>query len=468
VVEIDAINIRLEQVQNPLDGLNPDRGAPDEFALFLHLLDYLGRIISHTDRDQAAISSNTDNLPRGHRRLVAIGQGPAQKDRIPTPVRVAHLMHIAAVNPRRVGNHIQTADVLRIEPVGGEIKHIRLEATPDGQHAGFRRHPVYGGQGLNQAEDAVAGTIEPDALHAVIVRQHTLLVVIRPDPAAEMDVIPEPQREAFVLKEYFHRRRDANFDWHFIDPPRQSEAEHHAETFQREGIVLLPGYFKGEQLGRLQTAFGSIIDARPSPGNPDSFGNTDFMHTSPAFLEAALDDFLLEIIAGYCGRKFAIGRASALRILPTPANRYGSFMWHHDARGRQVHVMVLLTDVSADGQRMSYLRQSHLRYYDHYRGLAEGSRFEHEVVCAGDAKNRILEVTGPAGTVAIFDSNGLHSGNRNEVATRDTLTFCYVTKRHFKQIKVQAQDLDRLPAPKRDVVTFNPYHERLEAAARTV
>lgn len=266
----------------------------------------------------------------------------------------------------------------------------------------------------------------------------------------------------FVAKEYLHRRPDPKFNWSFGDAALRERARPAAETLQRDGIVLLPAHFQGAQLQRLRDAFERTVAGRPSKYDPDSFLNLEFLEDDPAFIEAAVDDLLLQIVADYYGKKFSIGRASAMRLLPSDPGRYNSYQWHHDARGRQVHLMILLTDMPADGQRMTYLRGSHLTYYDHYRGLAEGSRFEEDIAHRPDLQEKIAGVTGPAGTVALFDANGLHSGNRNLSVTRDTLTYCYVTYRHFKKIRCRKAHLTALPPAKRDVLTFNPFCEQVD------
>lgn len=263
----------------------------------------------------------------------------------------------------------------------------------------------------------------------------------------------------FMAKEYLHRRPDPNFDWHFSDPTDENRVTQRSETLKRDGFVLLPGYFQGEKLERLKSAFEKAIDGRVNDYDPDSFLNTDFVRSDPVFLEAALDDHLLEVIGRYFSRKFSIGRSSAMRHLPTDPIRYGSYQWHHDCRGRQVHLMVLLTDMPKDGQKMSYLKGSHTTYYTHYRGLAEGSRFEKEVTSLPDLDQRVEDITGPAGTVAIFDSNGLHTGYRNQTATRDTLIYCYVSKRHFRKLTCRKEHVEELPELKRRMLSFNPYFQ---------
>ena len=264
-----------------------------------------------------------------------------------------------------------------------------------------------------------------------------------------------------VVREYYHRKPDPAFDWRFGDAELRERATPHADALRRDGIALLPGYFQGAQLARLQAAFEKTVAGRRNPYTPDSLINLAFMTEDTAFLEAALDDLLLEIIAGYYGRRFAIARVNATRLEPTAPLRDGSYQWHHDARGRQVHLMILLNDLAADSQRMSYLRGSHTRYYTHARAHAHGSRFEDEVrVALGQNEvttGRVCEVCGPAGTAALFDANGLHSGNRNLNGKRDTLIFAYVSKRHFKPVAYRRSDFERLAPSKREVLAFNPY-----------
>ena len=258
----------------------------------------------------------------------------------------------------------------------------------------------------------------------------------------------------FLAKEYLHRRPDPSYRAEFVQGDDKRRAQADADTLRREGIVILPRYFDSGQLATFRSAFERAIEGRPG-SNPDSLYNEEIMHFDPVFLDAALDEFLLEIVGSYYEKKFGLGRAQAMRLLPSPAGRSGSFQWHHDARGKQVHLMVLISDVTEKGQCMTYLRQSHAGYYSHYRGIAH-TRFDQDLK-GQDIADRIVSVAGPAGTVALFDANGLHSGNRNEVEPRDTLTFCYVSWRHFRKIQGRRADVAELSPARRDVLTYNPH-----------
>jgi hypothetical protein len=259
----------------------------------------------------------------------------------------------------------------------------------------------------------------------------------------------------FIVKEMLHRRRRAAYDPGFVQGEKKREAAHYVEELDREGVILLPAYFQGKSLAKLQSAFENIIATKNESAFSQMLVNDDVFCGNSEVTDIATDDFLMEIVGQYYGKKFGLGRAGASRMLPTPPERMGSWQWHHDTRGKQVHIMVLVADTAPDGQRMSYLRRSHKVYYDRFRGEGDGSRFE--VDMADGAKDLVMECAGPAGTVAIFDSNGLHSGNRNDKQKRDGFIFCYVSHlRHFKPITYPRGLLESLPPTKRQLIAMNP------------
>lgn len=263
----------------------------------------------------------------------------------------------------------------------------------------------------------------------------------------------------YMAKEVIHRMPESGYAWSFAKGADKEKAKQALDVLRRDGIVILPEHFTGERLERLKRSFHNATDGKVNPYTPDSLYNEDVMQ-DPVFLDAAVDDVILEIVGGYYRRRFGIGRASVSRLMPTPPIRHSSYSWHHDARGRQLHMMLLLNDVTSNGQRMVYLKGSQDRYYSHYRGIVK-TQFDNDLKTKNVSSDRISEVIGKAGTIAIFDANGLHSGNRNDKELRDTLTFCYVSKRHFKPIRCRMSDLEALPPQKREVATFNPYLEKV-------
>jgi hypothetical protein len=266
-----------------------------------------------------------------------------------------------------------------------------------------------------------------------------------------------------LAKQYIHRRVDPSYRVNFVQGDEKARAQAVAEDFKRDGIVIIPSYFQGENLKQLCAAFERVTAGKGNPDSPDSLWTNDILLNEPAMLEAALDSFLLEVMGLYFHRKFGISTATANRLDPTPSHRDGSYQWHHDARSKQINFMILLSTVSARGQRMSYLRQSHLRYYDYYNGIIDThTKFNNEVDNDQALQDKIVEVVGPAGTVALFDSNGLHSGNRNDVERRDSVIINYASRRHFKNVRLNKRDFLALPSAKQEILALNPKLELVD------
>ncbi len=64
----------------------------------------------------------------------------------------------------------------------------------------------------------------------------------------------------FIGKEYLHRRRDASFRADFVeDDERKKQALAYGEVLRSDGILLLPSYFQGEFLRKLQMALHDAV-----------------------------------------------------------------------------------------------------------------------------------------------------------------------------------------------------------------
>lgn len=263
----------------------------------------------------------------------------------------------------------------------------------------------------------------------------------------------------FIVNEYFHRMPNPMFDWKFGPVRGDVNIEDGVAKLKKDGLVQFPAYFKGEFLASLKRVFDALITERSNGElGPNCQVCEDILDFDFVLLEAALDSTLLEIIARYYRKKFATGRADVVRILPVESVRYGSSQWHHDSRGRQIKAQILLTDVAADGQRMTFLKGTHKNYYSHWRGKGDGSRFELDVASQPHLAASAVNAAGPAGTVNLFDTNGLHSGNRNNSATRETLTIYYSTARNYRPLQYRRAHLARLPEEKRRILLQNPLH----------
>ncbi len=253
----------------------------------------------------------------------------------------------------------------------------------------------------------------------------------------------------YILKEIAHRTPNP---WFKHDFELSESYQRNFRDLQSSGITILNEFLNSQQLESARESFSKLVQGRHGK-NPDSQYNDQPFKQEASLLSIALDDIILGFASAYFRKSFGISRADGLRLLPTSCPPYGSFQWHHDARGKQLHVMVLLTDLDKNGQAMRYLMGSHRRIYSYRQGRQE--TVFNDYVSRLNSKDICL-VTGKAGTVAIFDSNGLHAGYRSNSYIRDTLTFCYATWRHFKPLEVPERYFGGFDASKRQILSNNP------------
>ncbi len=227
------------------------------------------------------------------------------------------------------------------------------------------------------------------------------------------------------------------------------------EEFKREGIVVLENYLSNERLEEIRKDFDNFVKAAEAapPGpmklTPDggglhgqvlypeqchdvasltTFSNDPFKHCQ-GFLELALDEFILGVIAGYMGKRFMLQQGIVSRYYPYEKTNFGSWQWHHDSWGRKINVMILFTDVTEKDQYMSYMKRSHKIYHSLERTSVNDRFTEKEVMDI--SKSPAFNCLGKAGTVFIFDANGFHRGNRSLGAVRDSLINQYTAGRYI-------------------------------------
>ena len=149
---------------------------------------------------------------------------------------------------------------------------------------------------------------------------------------------------------------------------------------------------------------------------------------SPAYAKFLLLPDLIEVAACYLGKNWFYQAMIATRTEPSPPIRKGFAQWHHDARGRKLNVILLLTGVPADGSATLVLKGSHRLLY--VRARRERNAFSDEEVAAIKRKHGWTERVchAPAGSLVFFDSQALHLGKRSPHA-RDAFQVNCMTKR---------------------------------------
>ena len=244
----------------------------------------------------------------------------------------------------------------------------------------------------------------------------------------------------FVLRQLRQRRKHLFFNWDFgTSDSRLTESS--ISNLRKNGISFLPNLLDAESLAACQAEYLRFIEKNKNPYAPSSFLTNNFLDQSKFLSLLALNPTVLDIISGYLGKTFYLTRTEAVRTYPLETSSAGSYQWHHDCQGRQVHLMFLPFGHERGCQGMKYLRGSHNRIYGHYSGLSIGSRID---VDEQKYAKRIIEVAGCAGTVALFDANGLHSGVRSKSKTRDAVIFCYSSRKKNASNIALSQSISQL------------------------
>lgn len=227
----------------------------------------------------------------------------------------------------------------------------------------------------------------------------------------------------YVQRSYFHERASMRYRQDLIRSISSPDFIPNSQRFVDDGIVILPSYFSPSVVTHMKEDFERMIHGKAENENAmialnESTGTT--LRETVSFSRASVDPVLTSLAAYYWGRPVVLAQTYGTRIEPCRKIEYGSFRWHHDVKRKQVKAMILLCDVPPDGQRMDYIPGTHgiLHLYSDY----DATRFTDDEVRSCRSPVRCA---GPAGTVILFDTNGLHRGNRNPGPRRDVWVFQY-------------------------------------------
>ena len=199
-----------------------------------------------------------------------------------------------------------------------------------------------------------------------------------------------------------------------------------ARQLRSDGLCILPRYLDGEHLARVQREADAVLQELAAGDRGKRDYNRVDLSRHPAWAQLMLDELVLAAFEEYYGRPIYLATTKLQRLEPTAPYEENAFRWHHDTKGKQLKAMWLLTDVLPDGQRMSYVTGSHRAWRPTFS--YEDSRFTD---AAARQLGAVVECTGPAGSVVLFDTNGIHKGNRNGGPERDVLVGVYTAGRHL-------------------------------------
>lgn len=193
-----------------------------------------------------------------------------------------------------------------------------------------------------------------------------------------------------------------------------------SEQLDSDGIAMLPRFWDDAQIGELRRYFGKQTCADPyrpelgqfvAPGDAPApthvayFSNEQVVN-APHCLRLANDPQILSAVGQVLGAKPTISYMAAWWSMPGRGKAEHAEMFHRDVDDlRFVKLFVYLTDVTADSGPHMFVRGSHKS-----EELSARIRYTDDDVESVFDKNDILSLTGPAGTMFLENTFGLHRG----------------------------------------------------------
>jgi len=211
------------------------------------------------------------------------------------------------------------------------------------------------------------------------------------------------------------------------------------EELEQHGIVVLPDLLHPSQLADMQAAFSRQL-TRLRWNNFAGYEQTEYYRhmvedvllLDQGFVDLALHPTVIAALTEYIGPRFELVEAKGWLSIPTHRDFHG---WHGDAWydqslvsefQREVKLAVYLTDVSSGA--FTYIRGSHGKTHPHIVGDEEVGRYP---------ATQHLEVTGPAGTVILFVTSGIHRQAIPILQPRHAVFYNY----HDPAVPLQKEDL---------------------------
>jgi hypothetical protein len=219
--------------------------------------------------------------------------------------------------------------------------------------------------------------------------------------------------------------------------PRISEI---LQTLEVDGCVRLPRLLPGPVLAEMQLAFASRL-RHQRWNNCDGYERgerlrltvPDVLTLAQGFVDLAIHPIVTGVLNEYLGSNYSLCEAKGWRSLPTRRDFHGwhGDMWYDQTKmagrvPREVKIAMYLSDVKTGA--FQYIKGSHGKTPFHLR------REDVEKL----PMDRVEEFTGPAGTVVLFDTSGIHRQAIPILEPREAIFYNY----HDTSIPLQEEDVE--------------------------
>jgi hypothetical protein len=207
-----------------------------------------------------------------------------------------------------------------------------------------------------------------------------------------------------------------------------------ADRLDEDGVVIIPEYFSADSLENIQEFFHEQISKkqiRPFLEQASFNGGVDAkkaLSESKAMSDAIADPFFVTLASHHLGHPAVMANWRGYHLGEREPLLYRAWDWHNDQKRAEIKVMILLSDVSEEGQAMQVIKGSHKNWWK--MDSQRDTKYSLEEVLRYGKKDpstqKVTKCYGKAGTIIVFNTNIAHAGQRNTHAPRDVITINYL------------------------------------------
>jgi hypothetical protein len=239
-----------------------------------------------------------------------------------------------------------------------------------------------------------------------------------------------------------HVLRHALYGRHLDAAPRRLDAGQRRllNVLDVHGIAVIPGYWTGEDCRAAIAVLDAFTQAHPDRTWVGPYGADHRVYglerLSPVYDRFYRDRRLFELAEAYWGASVVNGFVSAGRLEAGVSNEgSGAQTWHKDGVTQQFKAILYLDDVGPDNGPFQYVRNTALtrevvRHIFRSGGQFRQLRWNDAQIAAIErtAPGSVVTCCGPAGTLVIANTLGIHRGAPIAQGRRYALTNYYFAK----------------------------------------
>src|SRR6266550_2529590 len=222
--------------------------------------------------------------------------------------------------------------------------------------------------------------------------------------------------------------------------PDSAEVDAVLSRLQQDGVAILPELVSPQSLAAMQEAFAARLQ-RIRWNNFSGYEKTepyrhlveDVLTLDQGFVDLALHPLVKGVLNRYLGTEYELAGAKGWKSLPTKYDFHG---WHGDTWydqateqtiHREIKLAMYLTDVKSGA--FKFIKGSHRKHHPRNLNKAEAGALPFA---------DLFELSGPAGTVFMFDTSAIHRQSIPILEPRQAIFFGY----HDPKIPLQPDDID--------------------------